>query len=100
MKILLKDKGIIVQRVDTGNTVVILNRKDYVCKMKNILNDRSRFQQVYIDHDKVLNHLIHMSTKLSHVVFHLLDLFYLPSAHQHTNLQQVPSSNARTPNNL
>ena len=27
------------------------------------------------------------STKLSEMAFHLLDLFCLPSAHQHTNLQ-------------
>ena len=40
LKILLKNKGIIVQKADKGNTVVTLNRKDYVCKMKNILNDK------------------------------------------------------------
>ena len=39
LKVLLKNKDIIVQKEDKGNTVVILNRKDYVCKMKNILND-------------------------------------------------------------
>ena len=39
LKILLKNKDIIVQKADKGNTVVILNRKDYVCKMKNI-NDK------------------------------------------------------------
>ena len=37
LKIILKNKDIIVQKADKGNTVVILNRKDYVCKMKNIL---------------------------------------------------------------
>ena len=30
-----------------------------VCKMKNILKDSSKFYQVYIDHDQILNHLIH-----------------------------------------
>ena len=52
LKILLKNKDII-QKADKGNTVVILNRKDYVCKMKNILNDSSKFHKVYIDHDKI-----------------------------------------------
>ena len=52
LKILLKNKDIIVQKADKGNTTVILNRKDYVCKMKNILNDKSKFQKVYIDHEK------------------------------------------------
>ena len=35
LKILLKNKDIIVQKANKGNTVVILNRKDYVCKMKH-----------------------------------------------------------------
>ena len=38
LKILLKNKDII-KKADKGNTIVILNRKDYACKMKNILND-------------------------------------------------------------
>ena len=54
LKILLKSKDIIVQKADNGNTVVILNRKDYVCKMKNILNDSSKFNKVYTDHDEIL----------------------------------------------
>ena len=58
LKILLKNKGIIVQKADKGNTVVTLKKKDYVCKMKNILNDKSKFEKRYIDHEKVLNHLI------------------------------------------
>ena len=73
--------------------------------------------RVYIDHDKILNHLINMenrkkeisikqyqdlstlgpspgimygSAKVDKIVthgFHVLDLFYLPLTHQHTNLQ-------------
>ena len=46
LKILLKNKDVIVQKADKGNAVVILNRKDYVCKMKNIRNDSSKFYKV------------------------------------------------------
>ena len=46
LKILLKNKDIIVQKANKVNTVVILNRKDYVCEMKNILDDKSKFQKV------------------------------------------------------
>ena len=62
LKILLENKDIIVQKADKG-TVAILNREDYVCKMKQILNDRLKFQKVYIDHYKILNHLIHMENR-------------------------------------
>ena len=68
LKILLKNKDIIVQKADKGNTVVILNRKDYVCKMKNILNDMSKFQNIYIDHDKILNHLIHIENRVTDIL--------------------------------
>ena len=73
LKILLKNKDIIIQKADKGNTVVILNRKDYVCKMKNILNDSSKFHKVYIDHDKILNHLIHMENRVTDVLKNLKD---------------------------
>ena len=73
LKILLKNKGIKVQKADKGNTVVILNRKDYVCKMKIILNDKSKFRKVYIDHDKILNHFIHMENRLTDVLKNLRD---------------------------
>ena len=46
LKIVLKDRDIIVQKADKGNTVVFLNRKNYVCKMKNILNENSKSQKV------------------------------------------------------
>ena len=72
LKILLKNKDIIVQKADKGNTIVILNRKDYVYKMKNILNDKStKFQKVYIDHDKILNYLIHVENKVTDVLKNL-----------------------------
>ena len=48
LKILLKDKAIILQKADKGNAFFILNRNDYVCRMINILNDRSKFQKINI----------------------------------------------------
>ena len=45
LKSLPENKDVIIQKADKGNTVVILNRKDYVCKRKNILNDKSKCQK-------------------------------------------------------
>ena len=53
----LKNKDLI-QKVDKANTVVILKRKYNVSKIKNILHDRSKFEKVYVDKDKILNHPI------------------------------------------
>ena len=41
--------------------------------MKNILNDSSKFHKVYIDHDKVLNHLIHMESRVTDALKNLRD---------------------------
>ena len=41
--------------------------------MKNILNDSSKFHKVYIDHDKILNHLIHMENRVTDVLKNLRD---------------------------
>ena len=65
LKNLLRNKDIIVQKADKGKTVVVLNRKYYVCKMKNILNVKSKI------HDKILNHLIHMENRVTDVLKNL-----------------------------
>ena len=93
LKILLKKKDIIVQNADKGNTVVILNRKGYVCKMKSILNDKSKFQKVYIDHDKILNHLFQMENRVTEVLEDLRDKKEI-SIEQNKDLNPSGSVNA------
>ena len=44
--------------------MVLLNRKDYISKMKLILADTLKFKQIQIDDSKVLNHLIHMENEI------------------------------------
>ena len=41
--------------------------------MKNILNDKLKFQKVYVDHDKILNTLIHMENRVTHVLKNIRD---------------------------
>ena len=41
--------------------------------MKNILNDSSKFQKVHIEHDSILNHLIHMKNRVTHARKNLRD---------------------------
>ena len=79
------DKGFMKSRLrdsafssykDTGKTlekIVILNRKYYICKMKIILYDKSKFQKVYRDHDKILNHLTHVENTDTVVLKNLRD---------------------------
>ena len=41
--------------------------------MKKILNDSSKFHKVYIDHDKILNHLTYMENRVTDVLKNLRD---------------------------
>ena len=68
-----RNKDVIVKKADKGNKIVILNRKYYFYKMKSILNDRLKFQNVYIKQEKVLNPLIHMEHRIADVLKNLRD---------------------------
>ena len=63
LKSVIRNKGLISQRADKDNTVVILNKKDYISKMTLILADTPKCKKIQIDDSKVLNHLIHMENK-------------------------------------
>ena len=42
--------------------------------MKNSLNDKSKFQKIYIDHERILDHLIHMENRVTDVLKNLRDI--------------------------
>ena len=64
LKSLMRNKELIFQKADMGNTVVLLNRKDYISKMKLIFADTLKFKKTQIDGSKVLNHLIQMENNI------------------------------------
>ena len=43
LKNLVKNRDLIIQKADKGNTVVILNKNDYISIIKVILSDSSKF---------------------------------------------------------
>ena len=48
--------------------MVILNKNDYISKMKVILSDSSKFQKLSTDQNKVLNHIVHMVNRITDVL--------------------------------
>ena len=54
----MKNKELITQKVDKENAVVLINGSNYIFKMKSILKDTFKFQEIKIDESKVLNYLI------------------------------------------
>ena len=65
---LVKNKDLIIQEADKGNTVGILNKNDYNLKMKKILSDTSKFQKLSIDKNKVLSHIVNMENRITEVI--------------------------------
>ena len=68
LKDLIKNIDRLIQKTDKGNTVVILNKNDCISKMKVILSDLSKFQELSIDQNKVLNHIVHMEDRIIDVL--------------------------------
>ena len=66
LKSLIRNKELIIQKTDRDNTVVLLNKKDYISKMKVILADTPKIKKIQTDDSKVVNNLIHMEKQLLH----------------------------------
>ena len=55
---LSKSKNLIIQKSDTVNSVVIVDRQDYIKKMDNILSDQNKFTIVNLKDDTLLNFVV------------------------------------------
>ena len=64
----IKNRDLVIQKAAKGNTAVILNKNDYISKMKLILSDSTKFQKLSIDQNKVLNHIVHMENRIIDVL--------------------------------
>jgi len=62
---LLKDENIVIQKSDKGNSVVILNKSDYVTRMEALLADTSKFKQLHIKKGCDYNHIANQEIRIS-----------------------------------
>ena len=61
---LVKNKDLVIKIEDKGNNFVILNRCDYMSKLRKILEGTYKFKWVNIEEGKTLNHLIHIEERI------------------------------------
>ena len=61
---LRKQKHLVIQKADKGNTVVITDKIAYINKMKEIISDNTKFEQINIEEDKQLNFLLKSEKKV------------------------------------
>ena len=65
LKRLSKNKDIVIQKADKGNTVVILDKCSYISAIEEILNDNSRFSKLGIPNGKEINHIVNLEKKIT-----------------------------------
>ena len=70
---LTKQKDIIIQKVDKGNTIVILDKESNIEKTKELLSDTSIFECYEIPPDKHLNFVINSQDKIKNILKNLHD---------------------------
>ena len=65
LKRLSKNKDIVIQKADKGNTVVILDKCSYISAIDEILNDNSKFSKLDIPAGKEINHIVNLEKRIT-----------------------------------
>ena len=77
----LNSKGLIIQKADKGNTVVLLDRSSCVTQIEELLSDKSKFVKVNFNPkhkvNKELQHLLDMESTTKSCLHDLLNNNYL-----------------------
>ena len=59
---------IVIQKFDKGNLVVILDKDTYLGKMRVLLSDTSKFIELSLEDDKILDELLLVENKINNVL--------------------------------
>ena len=62
---LSKNKNIVIQKADKGNTIVILDKISYMSAIEEILNDHTKFSNLDIPAVKEINHITNLEKRIS-----------------------------------
>ena len=73
MQNLSKNKDLIIQKSDKGNSVVIVEKQDYIKKMDDISSDQKKFSKVSRKDDTLLNLVISQEKHVDKVLKQLLE---------------------------
>ena len=70
---LSKNKDIIIQKSDKGNSVVIVDKDTYVKRMENLLSDQRKFEKVTSKNYAFLNFLVNQEKRIDTIFKNLVD---------------------------
>ena len=60
-----KNKHIVIQKADKGNTIVILDKISYIRATEEILNDHTKFSNLEIPPGKEINYITNLEKKIT-----------------------------------
>ena len=69
---LRKNKDIVIQKSDKGNSVVIVDKADYLDKMENLLNDTHKFEKINLKNDGILNFAVNQEKRVDNILKELV----------------------------
>ena len=62
LKILSKNKDLLIQKSDKGNSMVLIDKSDYLDKMCNILSDSKKLvQSSVVDHEQLTEKSVNLT---------------------------------------
>ena len=73
LKSLPKSDSLNIQKSDRENFIAIIDKDDYLQKMRNILSDSSKFSEVFVTNEKHLKFLINIEKQITNLLKQLND---------------------------
>ena len=65
---LRKNKNIVIQKSDKGNSIVVVDKANYLDKMGNLLNDTRKFEKIDLKNDGILNFVINQEKRVDNIL--------------------------------
>ena len=59
----MRNKNIVIQKADKGNTVVIIDKEKYIQGVKNVISDSSKFIPLNILPENHINYIVNIEKK-------------------------------------
>ena len=72
---LSKNKDIVIQKSDKGNSVVIVDKDTYIKRMENLLSDQRKFEKVTLRNHAFLNFVINQEKRIDTIFKNLVDSY-------------------------
>ena len=73
LKTLMRNKNIVIERADKGNTVVIIDKDKYIQGVKKVISDSSKFIPLNIPPEDYINYIANVEKKFRKLFHNLYD---------------------------